>query len=71
MPYESPNKAVHVRFTPEEKLELYATATAHGSNASEIIRELVAMWMGKPGAGIPPGPWSEASDPRPEARATG
>jgi len=69
MPYESPNKAVHVRMSPEERQELYATATAQGSNASEVIRELVAVWMGKPGARMPDGPWSEVSDPLSEAVA--
>lgn len=61
MVYDSPNKVIRTRFTPEDKAKIMTEAHNHGATASEVIRQLVAVWMGEPDAVMPDGPWREAN----------
>jgi hypothetical protein len=61
MPNSSSNLPLKVRMVPADKAELMSTADAWGSNASDVVQAMIDVWLAKPGARMPPGPWLDAT----------
>lgn len=61
MPNSSNTLQLKVRMQPEDKEEFMGTANAAGTNASDVVQAMIEVWMAKPGARMPPGPWLDAT----------
>jgi hypothetical protein len=60
-----------IRMSDQERAEITAAAYNTGTNAAELVRQMIAWWMRTPGAELPPRPgddpnnakdWNEAVD---------
>ncbi len=45
--------------SPERKYELMAEAHNYSTTGAEVIKQLVAYWLGVEDAALPEGPWSK------------
>jgi len=71
MPNNSRNLPIKARVTPEFKREVQATAAEYGIDSSDLIRQLLTVWLANPDATMPDGPWREAGEPRSPVAAHG
>lgn len=71
MANNSRNLPIKARVEPEVKTEIFATAEDYNTDASTVIRQLLLVWMGKPGARMPDGPWQDEAAPGPVPVAFG
>lgn len=59
MPNNSRNLPIKARVTPEFKREVQETAAEYRIDSSDLIRQLLMVWLAHPEAAMPDGPWRE------------